>query len=141
MVWLRPQLKFDRVSGCVYNVCLLPGHAWPWRTVQEDIMYAVVSTGGKQYRVSEGDTLTVERLRAGVGERVTLEQVLMVARNDEVFVGKPTVEGARVHATVLAHDRGPKLIIFKYRPKKHYRVKTGHRQEQTKLRIETIEVA
>ena len=101
-------------------------------------MYAVVETGGKQYRVTVGQTIDVERLPAEQGERVTLEQVLMVVDGEEIKVGQPTVEGASVFATVVRHDLGRKAVIFRYRPKQRYRVKKGHRQRFTRLRIEDI---
>lgn len=104
-------------------------------------MYAVVETGGKQYRVSAGDTISVEKLPATVGEQVTLERVLLVADGDTVHVGRPLVEGARVQATVVEHDLGPKIIIFKYKAKERYRRKGGHRQEITRLRVDEIALA
>jgi large subunit ribosomal protein L21 len=104
-------------------------------------MYAVVETGGKQYRVSAGETIEVEKLPAAAGEQITLDRVLMVAEGDKVQVGHPVIEGAHVQATVVAHDLGPKVIIFKYMAKERYRRKNGHRQEITRLRIEDIQVA
>ena len=104
-------------------------------------MYAVIETGGKQYRVAPGQTVAIERLPIEVGEKVTLERVLFVARDEELLVGKPLVEGAKVHATIVAQDRGPKIIVFKYKPRERYRNKTGHRQARTHLRIEEIEVS
>ena len=101
-------------------------------------MYAVVETGGKQYRVTVGQTIDVERLPAEQGESVTLEQVLMVVDGEEIKVGQPTVKGASVSATVVKHDLGRKAVIFRYRPKQRYRVKKGHRQRFTRLRIEDI---
>jgi large subunit ribosomal protein L21 len=101
-------------------------------------VYAVVETGGKQYRVTVGQTIDVERLPAVQGERVTLEQVLMVVDGEEIKVGRPTVEGASVSATVVKHDLARKVVIFRYRPKQRYRVKKGHRQRFTRLRIEDI---
>ena len=101
-------------------------------------MYALVETGGKQYRVSAGDTLVVEKLPAAVGEQVTLERVLLVADGEKVRVGHPLVRGARVQATVLDHHLGPKVVIFKYMPKERYRRKGGHRQELTRLRVDQI---
>jgi large subunit ribosomal protein L21 len=103
-------------------------------------MYAIVETGGKQYRVQRGQIIDVERLPAEVGEEVELGQVLLVADDGEVKVGQPTVEGAKVHATVLRHDKARKIIVFKYKPKKRYRRKAGHRQHFTRLRIEEIVV-
>jgi large subunit ribosomal protein L21 len=108
--------------------------------MQEEVMYAVVETGGKQYRVAAGETIEVERLPVAIGEQVTLERVLMVGSDQAVWVGQPLLEGAQVQATVVGHLRGPKVIVFKYRPKKRYRRKAGHRQEITRLRIESIDV-
>ncbi|MBM4429282.1 MAG: 50S ribosomal protein L21 [Chloroflexi bacterium] len=101
-------------------------------------MYAVVESGGKQYKVSVGETISVERLPAQPGETVTLDKVLLVADGDEVKVGKPTVSGAAVSATVVQHGLAKKAIIFHYRPKQRYRVKKGHRQGYTRLRIDEI---
>ena len=102
-------------------------------------MFAIIRTGGKQYRVEPGQAITVERLPYEVGQEVELNEVLLVSGEDGVRVGTPLVEGAKVRATVLAHERGPKIVVVKYKPKKRYRRKTGHRQELTRLRIETIE--
>ncbi len=101
-------------------------------------MYAVVETGGKQYRVTVGQTIEVEKLPFAVGEKVELNRVLLVADGDEVKVGQPTVKGAKILATVVEHGKGKKIIIFKYKPKERYRRKKGHRQAYTRLRIEKI---
>ncbi|MCC7353784.1 MAG: 50S ribosomal protein L21 [Anaerolineae bacterium] len=101
-------------------------------------MYAVVETGGKQYRVSAGDTVDVEKMPAAVGEQVNLEHVLLVAEGDTVRVGRPLVEGAHVQATVVEQDLGPKVTIFKYMAKERYRRKGGHRQEITRLHVDNI---
>ena len=101
-------------------------------------MYAVIRTGGKQYRVSPGDTIDVEKLPYEVGERVELDDVLLVANGSKAKIGRPTVKGARVKATVTRQDRGRKVIIYKYRPSKRYRRKKGHRQHFTRLRIDEI---
>lgn len=101
-------------------------------------MYAVVETGGKQYKVTVGETIDVERLKADIGETVELDRVLMVADGEQVQVGSPVVDGASVSATVVDHDRARKVIIFKYRAKQRYRRKTGHRQDYTRLRIDEI---
>ncbi|OIQ61063.1 50S ribosomal protein L21 [Neomoorella thermoacetica] len=103
-------------------------------------MYAIIMTGGKQYRVSEGDTLRVEKLPAEVGEKVVLDKVLAVGEGADLKVGKPYVEGAKVTASVQAQDKAPKIIVFKYKPKKNYRRKQGHRQPYTQLQIEKIEI-
>lgn len=101
-------------------------------------MYAIIETGGKQYRVAEGDTLDVELLRAKPGQVVELNRVLLVASEDRVHVGTPTVEGATVRARVVETVKGPKIVVFKYKPKNRYRRKTGHRQKYTRLQIDEI---
>ncbi|MCL6596647.1 MAG: 50S ribosomal protein L21 [Firmicutes bacterium] len=102
-------------------------------------MYAVVETGGKQYRLAPGDTVTVERLRADVGASVDLGRVLLVVGDDgAVAVGTPTVEGARVRAEVLEHGRHRKILVFKYKPKVNYRRRQGHRQPYTRVRVTEI---
>ena len=101
-------------------------------------MYAVIETGGKQYRVEVGTELEVELLDVEPGKTVTLDRVLLVADGDEASIGRPVVDGAAVSAEVVRRDRGPKLISFKYRPKARSRVKKGHRQELTILRISDI---
>ncbi len=101
-------------------------------------MYAVVETGGKQYKVTIGQTVEVEWLPMAEGDSVTLDKVLLVADGDVVSVGKPTIEGASVSATVLQHGLWKKAVIFHYRPKQRYRVKKGHRQPYTRLRIDEI---
>ncbi len=103
-------------------------------------MYAVLTTGGKQYRVAEGDTIYVEKLDAEVDSTVELDQVLAVGKeNGEFVVGNPVVAGAKVVAKVVAQGKAKKVIVFKYKPKKDYRKKQGHRQPFTKLVIEKIE--
>lgn len=101
-------------------------------------MYAIVESGGKQYRVAEGEVIDVEKLSVPEGEKVSLDRVLMVADGGDVRVGTPLVEGARVEATVLDHGKGRKIRIFKYKPKIRYRRRAGHRQQYTRLRIERI---
>jgi len=104
-------------------------------------MYAVIETGGKQYRVQPGDTLLVERLRAPVGSQVELDRVLMVAPDSgPPLVGRPLVAGARVRARVVAQEKGRKVIVFKFKAKTRYRRKQGHRQRYTRLAIEEIQV-
>ncbi len=102
-------------------------------------MYAVIETGGKQVRVEEGRTLKVERLQAEPGAAITLDRVLLVADGKATRVGTPVVKGASVKATVVAHGKARKVIVFKYKSKVHYRRKRGHRQQFTTLRIEKIE--
>ncbi len=101
-------------------------------------MYAVIETGGKQYRVEVGTEFAVELLDVEPGKTVTLERVLLVADGDDATIGQPVVEGAAVSAEVVRQARGEKLIAFKYRPKARSRVKKGHRQELTILRINDI---
>ncbi len=101
-------------------------------------MYAILETGGKQYRVAEGDKLTVEKLDVESGQSTTIDKVLLVQSDAGLKVGTPTVEGASVTAEVVAHQRGPKLIAFKMRRRKGYRRKVGHRQEQTVLKVTSI---
>lgn len=98
-------------------------------------MYAVVKTGGKQYRVSAGEKLKIERLPAKVGDEIVLDQVLMVADGQAVQMGAPLLGGAKVTAKVLAHGRGEKVKIFKMRRRKHYRKSQGHRQNYTEIEI------
>jgi len=101
-------------------------------------MYAIVRTGGKQYRVQEGRTVTVERLPAEEGEMVELGDVLLIADDGQVTIGAPTIEGARVVAQVEAHGRAKKIIVFKYKAKVRTRKKTGHRQAFTRLSVTEI---
>ena len=103
-------------------------------------MYALVESGGKQYKVTVGQTVDVELLGVEEGGTVEFDRILMVADDGDVRVGRPTVEGAKVSATVLGHGRAPKEIVFKYHPKKRYRRKVGHRQGYTRLRIDEITV-
>jgi large subunit ribosomal protein L21 len=102
--------------------------------------YAIVESGGKQYRAVEGSTIEVDRLPGEVGEQISLENVLLVADEGAVKVGTPNIKGAKVSATIAGHIKGPKLVVFRYRPKKRIRVKTGHRQQYTRLKIESIHV-
>jgi large subunit ribosomal protein L21 len=106
--------------------------------VVEATMYAIVRTGGKQYRAEPGALLTVERLDAEDGASVELADVLMIADGDRVTVGAPTVPGAKVIAEVVSHGRAKKVVVFKYKPKVRYRKKTGHRQPFTQLRVKEI---
>lgn len=104
-------------------------------------MFAVVSSGGKQYRVEAGSTVVIDRLEAEPGASVTLDQVLLIADGESVTVGQPTVAGAVVRGTVMAQGRGPKIVIFKFKQKAKYRRRTGHRQFLTSVRIDAIEPA
>ena len=101
-------------------------------------MYAVIKTGGKQYRVSEGDTLRVERLDAGAGDAVEFDEVLMVGEGDDVRIGTPIVDGGKVTAMVKQHGRGGKVEIIKFRRRKHHMKRMGHRQQYTEVEITGI---
>ncbi len=101
-------------------------------------MYAVIKTGGKQYRVAQGDTLKIETVAGDVGSAITLDKVLMVGNGDKVSVGKPLLNGASVKATIVAHGRGDKVKIFKMKRRKHYQKHQGHRQNFTEIRIDGI---
>ena len=101
-------------------------------------MYAVIETGGKQYRVQEGDVISVEKLGLIEGEKTSFDKVLMVSDEAGIKAGKPFVEGASVAATVIEEGRGKKVIVYKYKAKKGYHKKNGHRQYFTKLKIDSI---
>ena len=103
-------------------------------------MYAIIKTGGKQYRVAEGDIINVEKLEVAVDEKIALKDVLFVNDGETTYVGKPVVEGAEVEAKVLAEGKSEKVIVFKYKAKKDYRKKQGHRQPYTQLEITKIAV-
>ncbi len=101
-------------------------------------MYAVIKTGGKQYRVAAGEKIKVEQIPADVGSEISIDQVFMVGEGESVKIGTPVVEGASVKATVVSHGRHDKIKIFKMRRRKHYQKHQGHRQNYTELRIEAI---
>ena len=101
-------------------------------------MFAIIRTGGKQYKVSEGDIIGVEKIEAEAGDKIEFDQVLMVA-GDDVKVGSPVVEGAKVSAEVLDQKKDKKIVIFKFKAKKNYRKKKGHRQPYTLVKIEKID--
>ena len=100
--------------------------------------YAIVESGGKQYKAVEGATIQVDRLPVNGNDKVSLDSVLMVVDGEKVAIGTPLIKGASVKATVLGHEKGPKIVVFKYRPKERYRVKTGHRQQYTLLLVDSI---
>jgi large subunit ribosomal protein L21 len=102
-------------------------------------MYAVIKTGGKQYRVSAGQSLRVEKLNAEAGTEMVISDVLMVGQGDEVTIGAPLVAGAAVKVTVVSQGRGDKIRIFKMRRRKHYRKSQGHRQSYTEIRVDSID--
>ena len=102
--------------------------------------YAIVEDGGKQYKAIEGSTIDVDRYQAEPGEQIDLDHVLLVVDGDQIHIGAPFVEGATIEATVESQVKAPKLVVFKYKPKQRYRVKTGHRQKYTRLVIISINV-
>lgn len=101
-------------------------------------MYAIVRTGGKQYQVAQGELLRVEKLAGQVGETIELPEVLFVADGEQVKIGQPVVEGARVTATIMAHGKGKKVLVFKKKRTQGYQKMHGHRQNYTALRIDAI---
>lgn len=100
--------------------------------------YAIIEDGGKQYKAVVGNTIEVDLYKSEVGEQIDLEHVLLVAEDGDIAIGTPFLPGAKVQATVVAQVKGPKVVVFKYKPKKRYRVKTGHRQKYTRLMIDSI---
>ena len=102
-------------------------------------MHAIIETGGKQYKVTEGDTLFIEKLEAEAGQAITVDKVLAILDGDKATFGAPVVEGASVAATVVKNGKGKKVRIFKYNPKKGYRKRQGHRQPYTKVQIGAIQ--
>ena len=101
-------------------------------------MYAILKSGARQYRAEVGETILVDKLPVEIGEQLKLDQVLLIAGEDQVQVGQPTIEGARVLATVVAQEKGPKVKIFKYHSSKRYRKRAGHRQRYTRLLVDEI---
>lgn len=101
-------------------------------------MYAVIETGGKQYKVQEGDVITIEKLKASVGDKVTFDKVLLINDGEKIQVGAPIVEAAKVYGNVIESGKGKKVIIYKYKAKKDFRKKQGHRQPYTMVKIETL---
>ena len=101
-------------------------------------MYAIIATGGKQYKVAEGDIITVEKLGVAAGQEYTFDKVLVLAKDGDVKVGAPYVEGAAVTASVIGDGKAKKVVVYKYKPKKGFHKKNGHRQPFTKLQIKSI---
>ena len=101
-------------------------------------MYAIIETGGKQYKVTEGDTLFIEKLEAEANAKITFDKVLAVVDGDSAKFGAPTVDGASVTANVVKNGKGKKVLVFKYKPKKNYRRRQGHRQPYTKVEITKV---
>jgi large subunit ribosomal protein L21 len=101
-------------------------------------VYAIVECGGRQYRAEEGHSFSVEKLPYEVGEQIELDNVLLLADGEDVAIGQPAVEGAAIKATVVEQYRGKKIFVWKYRPRKRYRLRRGHRQHYTRLRVDEI---
>jgi large subunit ribosomal protein L21 len=107
--------------------------------LEKKMKYAIVEDGGKQYRAVEGETIEVDLYPSEVDEQIDLDRVLLVTGDDgKTMIGTPVIEGARVQATVVAQVKGPKIVVFRYKDKKRIRSKTGHRQQYTRLRIDSI---
>ena len=100
--------------------------------------YAIIEDGGKQYKVVEGGTIDVDHYKTDIGDQIDLGRVLLIADSDDYIVGTPHIDGARVEATVDSHFKGQKILVFKYKPRERYRVKRGHRQQYTRLKIDSI---
>jgi large subunit ribosomal protein L21 len=101
-------------------------------------VYAVLQSGARQYRAEAGETILVERLAAEVGQQVEIDKILLIADGEQIEIGRPTIKGAKVLATVMAQEKGPKVRIWKYHPRKRYRRRAGHRQQYTRLRVDEI---
>ena len=102
--------------------------------------YAIVEDGGKQYKVMEGNTIDVDHYPIEEGEQIDLDRVLLINDGEGITIGTPYVSGARVEATIVSQFKGPKIVVFKYKPKIRYRVKQGHRQKYTRLRVDSIQL-
>jgi large subunit ribosomal protein L21 len=100
--------------------------------------YAIIESGGKQYKAVPGQTIEVDKLTGDVGEKIVLDSVLLVSDGKKTQVGQPTLKGAKVETTVVAQFKAPKIVVFKYKPRNRYRVKSGHRQQYTRLKVEGI---
>ncbi|MFN2174858.1 MAG: 50S ribosomal protein L21 [Anaerolineales bacterium] len=103
--------------------------------------YAIIENGGKQYKVYEGKTIDIDHMQAEPGTEIDLENVLLVSDGDKIRVGTPNINRANVSATVIEQVKGPKIVVFKYRPRNRYRVKTGHRQKYTRVQINKISLS
>src|SRR3989339_718246 len=103
-------------------------------------MYAVIKTGGKQQRVSEGDVVAIEKINGAKGDKVVFDQVLMVGKDDDIRIGRPVVEGAKVTGEIVCQTKGDKIVVFKMKKRKGSHKKTGHRQELTSMKIKEISI-
>ena len=147
-VWHREAFDFNGVFGYSYQFPAIGAGAFcaglarflrdGWRFLKDITMYAVIKTGGKQYRVANGEKLKVEQIPADIGQEIILDQVLMVGEGSEVKVGAPLVAGASVTVKVVSHGRADKVKIFKLRRRKHYQKHQGHRQNYTEIQVSAI---
>jgi large subunit ribosomal protein L21 len=141
---LCPGLQVAGASICIPNFPSLGRYGRKSRgeekTGEKKMKYAIVESGGKQYRAVEGSKIEVDRLAIEAGQPVVINSVLLLVDEGSITVGTPTVSGAVVTTKVVDHFKGPKVVIFKYSPKKRIRVKTGHRQQYTRLQVESITV-
>lgn len=103
-------------------------------------MYAIIETGGKQYKISEGDTIKIEKIEGEAGSTVELSNVLMVSQGEEINVGNPLLQGAKATGEILGHEKDKKIIVFKHKRRKNYRKKQGHRQAYTSIKITGIHI-
>jgi large subunit ribosomal protein L21 len=126
---------FGKISTLSFRATIISAHLG--RLLGSN-MYAVIKSGGKQYKVAAGEKLKIEQIPSQIGEKISLDQVLMVSQGDQVTVGSPLVNGAVVSATVLGHGRADKVKIFKMRRRKHYQKRQGHRQNFTEVMIDEI---
>ena len=131
MLLLYMSMPHSEVKECENH------QSWRDLIIGSAVMYAIIATGGKQYKVSEGDVIKVEKLDAEVGAKVTFDNVLLVG-GDTVKVGTPTVDGAKVEASVVSEGKGKKVIVYKYKRKTGYHKKNGHRQLFTQVKIDSI---
>ncbi|GAB5099048.1 50S ribosomal protein L21 [Caballeronia sp. HLA56] len=131
-------MRFDEASNPMYNLVFSSRGAWKNEFRVRFSMYAVIKTGGKQYKVAVGEKLKVEQIPADIDAEITLDQVLAVGEGESIKFGAPLVSGASVKATVVSQGRHAKVTIFKMRRRKHYQKHAGHRQNYTELRIDAI---
>ena len=130
-------MKNDSYCPCIFPLNFLQFHAYT-KFTENKFMYAVIKTGGKQYKVAQGHTLKIEKLFAEVGTSVDFDKVLLVDDGKQIKIGSPVVDGGKVTATVEAHGRGKKVQIIKFKRRKHHRKQMGHRQHYTEIKITGI---
>jgi large subunit ribosomal protein L21 len=135
---MYPQLPRTWALG--YKISLEESRSVRWSEAWRLVFmkYAIFEDGGKQYKAVEGSTIDVDRYQADVGDQIDLERVLLITDGEQTTVGTPYVKGAKVEATVVSQVKGKKIVVFKYKPRVRYRVKSGHRQKYTRLKIDSI---